>query len=998
MISLAVNPEFKNWKGNKQLEDGSEFCNGWFVEIKTNSSYELSPLRGQDSGVEIKLRTGESWLRLWQPIIAPPGALADGYAMVLNTPSKAGSSSSILKWIALLEVEDNGFRVMHKTLLKGPIRLMPGSRIIREFEHNSLISSKPLLLALDFVGGPGEVSIESLDIQPRRIKNVSSGEITKPSKVCVVSWDVSHNPVGRAFLIADMADRDHKVELVGPAFKSFGGRLWPPIADTLLSIRSFPASDMISFLRGAVEIARNTRCDIVHVGKPRLPSLLLGHLIRCVNKCPMVVDIDDDELAFLDDNRPADFVELLAAAKADAPDFDIPYGQLWTRFCANLLDEVEYLTVCNPPLLRRYGGALLRHARDESVFDPKLYDRERTRLEFGYYPQDRVILFLGTPRAHKGLLRIAEAMGRIAEPNLTLCIIGDMADSFLSDRLQALEHVRITFHANQPWDRTPELVNMADAVIILQDENHPISAFQTPAKLSDALAMGIPVIACTVPPLEDINFAGAYIPVANDGALDLALRKLAIAGLQQQGIKGRNYFQTEMSYAINVPRLNSVYQEAACNPLKPTPTFDRIISLLTERSGIRLSPSGRRGPLLKTERQRDLIFLWKQNDSDIYGRRSDMISKYLLETGKVRRVIHFDSPISWQDLLQQKEASCDSSAHQGEAIYHNVCQRHLKKLDAPNFLRRTFLHRGSLSSAEAFGNTLPSPGEYTDFIRSVKNDEDVQDDPLLWVSPLVYDYPLMIEIFKPRLLIADLIDDQRKFPGSGIAYRQRAEEGYDAILRDADMIFSNCQSIKDAFMPIRSDIRVVPNGCEVNMALNVPHREIQSLPRPIIGYVGNLRDRINWPLIERIALEYQNGSIVLVGSSHGRSDALHISQRHKNVHLLGVRSYPEAKSLMKGFDVAIIPHIRGELSNMMNPLKLYVYFAEGLQIVSTNIENIDELSPYILVADDDEEFLAHLKAVTNGWHKPMLPALREYIVDQISWETRVNQLWSMIQD
>ena len=59
-----------------------------------------------------------------------------------------------------------------------------------------------------------------------------------------------------------------------------------------------------------------------------------------------------------------------------------------------------------------------------------------------------------------------------------------------------------------------------------------------------------------------------------------------------------------------------------------------------------------------------------------------------------------------------------------------------------------------------------------------------------------------------------------------------------------------------------------------------------------------------------------------------------------NIHLLGVRPYDEALGYIKNFDVAIMPHINNELSQNMNPLKLYVYFSLGVPVVTTEVANI----------------------------------------------------------
>ena len=41
----------------------------------------------------------------------------------------------------------------------------------------------------------------------------------------------------------------------------------------------------------------------------------------------------------------------------------------------------------------------------------------------------------------------------------------------------------------------------------------------------------------------------------------------------------------------------------------------------------------------------DIVFFWKQNDTGIYGRRQDMLVKYLAQDPRISRILHFDAPV-----------------------------------------------------------------------------------------------------------------------------------------------------------------------------------------------------------------------------------------------------------------------------------------------------------------------------------------------------------------
>ena len=73
-------------------------------------------------------------------------------------------------------------------------------------------------------------------------------------RINIIAWDLGHNPVGRAAVLAEIAACAGAVELVGPLFPRYGGDLWPPLAGSTRRsvIRSFACGDFASFVNGAL--------------------------------------------------------------------------------------------------------------------------------------------------------------------------------------------------------------------------------------------------------------------------------------------------------------------------------------------------------------------------------------------------------------------------------------------------------------------------------------------------------------------------------------------------------------------------------------------------------------------------------------------------------------------------------------------------------------------------------------------------------------------------
>jgi len=1048
-----MNPRFDRWP-TPRIErplNHQEFCEGWFVEFARRPKRGQVVLSAADAdsgrGLRIEVSAQVGWVRIWQPFDLTD-AQEQPYRRLQFRAGAGDHGDLALSWVALVRENEAGKRVRAKHIYRGKQSSSAWRNIDAPFRVDSLGAETDHRLALEFTG-TGQVVIDTCEVTVATPPPVADGDsaeseppaskggararpkvrvrvgMNRPSasngspqsdparrrrRVAVVGWDLGHNPAGRAFVLADVASEMNDVELVGPLFPAYGGRLWPPIAEQdRFRITTFPATDLRSLVERASAVAARTVCDVVYASKPRLPALLLAALIRHANGCPMIIDVDDRETSFFPPGDTPTLEELAGIEATDPERIATPYSDVWTRFCERLVGQSDGVTVSNLALQREFGGTIIRHARDERVFDPTLYDRESVRAEFGFGPADRVVLFLGTPRPHKGVFVVADAMERLDLPGLALCVIGSINDRRVSSRFDGYHKARIALNPDQPWARLPELVSMADAVMILQDPSSPISQHQIPAKLTDALALGVPVYATPVPPLDDLIQAGAVTPIDGEAALDQALRQIAAgppATLTSEN-PSRRHFLAEFSYATNSTRLEGVVEEALASKRDDLPAFNELFEFLEHVTDHPLprfqapATRGRRqGRLPKRSGPPDLVYLWKQNDSDIYGRRPDMLTKYLLSTGRVRRILHLDAPIApgtLDALLRQAEGAV---AHQGKHVYVNTVRRVLRMADEPNLVRRTFVHRdeNAPERVERFlGRELPPKQEYANFVRACMQEAGIAKDPLLLVSPVILDYEVIRDAVQPSLVIADVVDDQRQWPTRKEELRRRRIEAYETILTDADVAICNCEPLRESFAHLRADMHVIPNGLDLfpdASTWRVPP-ELEALPRPIIGYVGNLRDRVDFDLIRGIAEKYPQASLVLIGSAHDTTHPEDFADV-QNVHFLGVRPYDEAVRHIRAFDVAIMPHVSNELSRSMNPLKLYVYFSLDVPVVATSVANIDDFAGSVAVGRTHDEFMQKLDLVLSGRMRPMPDWWRRRMLSRLSWDQRVTDIWALL--
>jgi glycosyltransferase involved in cell wall biosynthesis len=830
---------------------------------------------------------------------------------------------------------------------------------------------------------PGMLPIAADILKPEAAdpKNANHQNDRLRLKVAIVVWDVGHNPLGRAYLLAEALSRRFEVVLIGPSFPRFGLQVWEPVRTGRIKVISFLGRQYPEFGEDANQIAEKLDCDVILACKPRIPSLHLALLMKRKLNRPIILDIDDHELSFAKHFSSLDFLGL----QKEKNDLVDPASSAWTRYADTLIGNADEILVSNEALQQRYGGTIIPHARDELIFDPSLYNRENLRAELGLAPSDRLVLFAGTARAHKGIVEIGEALSSLNNNTYKLGVLGTVLDRGLKKRIEEAGAGRVIFIPNQPLDRLPRFLIAADLVCLLQNVESSISQFQLPAKLIDALALGVPVLATETPPLRRFVEMGIVQPVNSQNlaaSLDKALKNAV--GLRAKQLSYRTSFLSEFSYRGILPRLEEVIIRALANARTLDDNaldFEDVVARLPR------STSSQRRQAINPSGRYDVVMFWRQNDSGLYGRRSDMLAKYFARNEDVRQVLLIDHPVWCDDLLKRSDAAGLSEA---SMVYKEIVSRSLGFRDTDRLTHHTFVYHPRRHPQAVW--SYPSKEGYLRWLQDIFTSCGVSmDRAIFWLFPNLMGMANISKHFKPHRFVCDIVDDMRTHVALPPAKIQARDENYRELLGLADLAVTNALPVLKSLQGYANDMRLLPNACEPGLAEPGPGSDLErllSIPSPRIGYVGNLESKLDLKLIEEIATQRPDWNIVLVGSTHSRPELLTL-RRFKNVHFMGVVRYEDVRVWIRNFDVAIMPHIDSALTNTMNPLKLFVYLSQHRQVITTPVANIDEVRKYVRTATGSKEFIVEIESALSNNLQLDWNAVDRHLQDH-SWEVRVN--------
>lgn len=398
-----------------------------------------------------------------------------------------------------------------------------------------------------------------LDLARRRWLQSRLGQL-KP-RIGISGWCLSDNAAGRALTLAEAYAPHADAEVIGCILPAFGEALWAPMRESAIPCHYFTVRHNQEFVRQALDLVVQHPYDIIHLSKPRIHNVVIGWLYQLVWGARVIVDVDDEELGFVGAESPLDPFDYIRTEGGLPPLADLR-SKDYTRLAVGMVDQFDSITVSNPALQQRYGGQVIPHVRPLARFKPSQSRRATSRARFGLPHDKQIVLFFGTPRKRKGVVETARALAALGRDDLLYVIAGGEPDAELKSELNAIAGLPIVYLGSQPYDQVADVVAVADACVLLQDVADLAAQYQLPAKLIDALGMGVTVFAHLTPALADLAEKGAFIPVTRTD-LSQKLQVFFEGGYPGQRAKGRAVFESELSVEAVSPIIRALVADTA---------------------------------------------------------------------------------------------------------------------------------------------------------------------------------------------------------------------------------------------------------------------------------------------------------------------------------------------------------------------------------------------------------------------------------------------------
>lgn len=259
-------------------------------------------------------------------------------------------------------------------------------------------------------------------------------------------------------------------------------------------------------------------------------------------------------------------------------------------------------------------------------------------------------------------------------------------------------------------------------------------------------------------------------------------------------------------------------------------------------------------------------------------------------------------------------------------------------------------------------------------------------------------YGAVLRLLPRRLMLYDCNDDPMEFPD----VQSWAEKYFRSLVLSADLVVAVSRGLVNKLENMGAgNIYRIANGVDYELfsrsaSAGVPE-EMKKFDRPVIGYAGAIARWFNTGLLDRLASEFPDVSIVLMGPLfESRKDEIEeIIERRGNLYYLGSRPYEELGSYLAALDVCIIPLKMNKLMEYADPNKLYEYAAVEKPIVTMRFSGeMDQYADFIYLSRSEDEFMVNVrKALTGGADREKL---RDF-ARRSSWQARADEMARLIE-
>jgi glycosyltransferase involved in cell wall biosynthesis len=267
----------------------------------------------------------------------------------------------------------------------------------------------------------------------------------------------------------------------------------------------------------------------------------------------------------------------------------------------------------------------------------------------------------------------------------------------------------------------------------------------------------------------------------------------------------------------------------------------------------------------------------------------------------------------------------------------------------------------------------------------------------IYINSYNFSYPTLHKLLRPALTVYHCVDP--------IIEPYQTKHGLiseDILVKSVDMVISTSKELMNKKSLLNKKSFFIPNAANIAHSLKALDGDLAISPifdgirKPIIGYFGAIERRIDYDMVRQLLQLNPEKSFVFIGPI----DDYYLNEndyKAPNLYLKPAVPYDQLPAVLKGFDIAIIPFKKDEVSNNIFPLKLFEYLGSGKPVVSTNFnpDLQDFTNNCVSFCENAEEFTTALNMSLKD--NIELQQKRLAVAADNTWEHRIVEIQDLLK-
>jgi len=226
------------------------------------------------------------------------------------------------------------------------------------------------------------------------------------------------------------------------------------------------------------------------------------------------------------------------------------------------------------------------------------------------------------------------------------------------------------------------------------------------------------------------------------------------------------------------------------------------------------------------------------------------------------------------------------------------------------------------------------------------------------------------------------------------------------LIKRTDAIFTTSRFLSEYHRKKFLKTYYVSQGVDIELLLrnNNYHcpKDLEKIPTPRIGFVGNINYRLDYNFIIKLAKITPDYSYIFIGPEVpvDNDNPLLNTQKNieklkklKNIYFLGEKQKADISKYISFLNFGFIPYKKNlQFNKYSYPMKLLEYFYFKKPVISTRIIEFINLVPYVVITDSHfEAKLALEKIIKNGWPKKHQQYQYKFAINH-SWKSKLEKI------